>query len=152
MMFFNKEIITFNFEGHSKEQVLSHLSAEFIENDLVTQDFYASIISRELSFPTGLWMNDTGIAIPHTDSEKVKQAQIGFMSLKQPVTFKEMANKDNEIEVSLIFMLALKQSDQQLSMLQKLVNLFQNESMVKQLKECTSLIEFKSIMKNAGIE
>lgn len=151
-MYFNKEIVLLNFDGNSKEEALRVLSDYFIKYGLVTSDFYEGIISRESNFPTGLFVNGTGVAIPHTDSEKVIHPQIGFMSLKKPVKFRDMANKDNEIDVSLIFMLALKKSDEQLSMLQKLVDLFQNERSVNQLKECTSRIEFKNIMKNAEIE
>lgn len=71
--------------------------------------FAENVLKREEVFPTGLLINDVGIAIPHTDAEHVNDSQIAFMSLKTPVTFYEMGTADKEISVSLIFMLALKE-------------------------------------------
>lgn len=150
-MLFDKEVAIFHFHAESKEHALKTLADQLLEKDLVTEDFYEGIISREMNFPTGLFVNGTGVAIPHTDSDKVKQSQIGFMSLSEPVKFMDMADKNNTIDVSLIFMLALKKSNEQLTTLQKLIELFQNEQIINQLKQCSSIEEFKNIMKNTDI-
>ena len=151
-MYFDKEIVLFHYDGDSRDCALKALSDEFLKQDLVAPEFYDGILSREKQFPTGLFVNGTGIAIPHTNSDLVKNPQIGFMSLKNPVKFRDMANMDNEIDVSLIFMLALKKSEEQLATLQKLMDLFQNETLINRLKECTSVSDFRSIMNEAGLD
>ena len=151
-MLFDEEIVIFKFLANSKEHALKTLSDCFLEKDLVTPDFYDGIITRESNYPTGLFVNETGVAIPHTDGDKVKRSQIGFMSLSKPVKFMDMADKNKSIDVKLIFMLALKEANEQLTTLQKLIDLFQNKNLIGQLKECTSIEEFKNIMTEAGIE
>lgn len=96
--------------------------------------FAENVLKREEVFPTGLLINDVGIAIPHTDAEHVNDSQIAFMSLKKPVTFYEMGTADKEISVSLIFMLALKEPHAQLEMLQKLITMFQKKRWFKSFK------------------
>ncbi|MNI84124.1 Phosphoenolpyruvate-dependent sugar phosphotransferase system, EIIA 2 [compost metagenome] len=74
------------------------------------------------------------------------------MSLKEPVIFKDMVDEKNEIKVSAIFMLGLLKSEQQIDILQKLVDLFQDQEMLKKVIACTNIEEFKSIMKKANID
>ena len=91
-----------------------------------------------------------GVAIPHTDPDKVIEPQIGFMSLKHPVTFHQMGD-NAEIQVKLIFMLALKKSDDQLSMLQKLMALFQNQEAMDALQKIEQKNDFLDLMKKNEI-
>ena len=56
-----------------------------------------------------------------------------------------------KIPVNMIFMLALKQSDSQLSMLQKLMALFQNREAMNTLRSITSVDEFILVMNKNGI-
>ena len=58
---------------------------------------------------------------------------------------------NTEIPVNMIFMLALKQSDSQLTMLQKLMALFQNQEAMNALQSITSIDEFILVMKKNGI-
>lgn len=151
MDYFSKEIILFDKKANTKEEVLKLLSDDFESNGLVESDFYDSIIKREQSFPTGLQVGDIGIAIPHTDSDKVKEAQLGYLSLQEPVIFNDMGDENNKIKVSMIFMLGLTEPHSQLTMLQKLIGLFQNQELITRLKKCNSVKEFKEIIKIADI-
>lgn len=151
MNYFSEEVILFNKYVSDKEEALKLLSDQLKDKDLVEDNFYRGIIEREKNYPTGLQVGDIGIAIPHTDSDKVKKAQLGFLSLKQPVIFKDMGDANNEIEVSMIFMLALKDPDSQLTMLQKLIGLFQDKTLINRLKQCTEIEEFKMIMDKAEL-
>ncbi|NAP00674.1 PTS sugar transporter subunit IIA, partial [Halomonas sp. MG34] len=71
---------------------------------------------------------------------------IAFASLKNPVKFKAMGNSGSDVEVKLIFMLALDNPEAQLQTLQQLTSIFQNEEMVKKLAEVNSSEEFTSVM------
>ncbi len=48
-------------------------------------------------------------------------------------------------------MLGLKKSEEQVQMLQKLVDMFQNEELLNEIISCTNISEFKAIMKKANI-
>ena len=56
-----------------------------------------------------------------------------------------------EIQVKLIFMLALKKSDDQLSMLQKLMALFQNQEAMDALQKIDQKNDFLDLMKKNEI-
>lgn len=152
-MFFQEGIALLQVEGQlTRDEALRQLAEEFARRGLVTEAFYAGILEREKVFPTGLPVSGTGIAIPHTDSDKVNRSQIGFMSLQQPVRFEAMGGMGEEVEVRLIFMLALKEAHEQLEMLQKLIALFQDEARVERLLACQTESEYLSIIREAGLE
>jgi PTS system galactitol-specific IIA component len=151
-MFFSEEIAFFNQSCSSKEEALKKLADDFLAKGLVKDTFFQAVIDREKDYPTGLSINGIGVAIPHTDGIHIIKPQIGFMSLKEPVIFKDMVDANHEIEVSTIFMLGLLKSEQQVDMLQKLVELFQDEVLFKKVIACKNIDEFNDIMKIANID
>ena len=118
----------------NNKEVLSNLADYLKEEKMVKESFKEAILEREKSYPTGLQFDGYGIALPHTDSEHVIKSQIAIMTLEKPVKFVEMATTDKEIEVKTIFMLALKDSNQHIKILQKVMELLQD-------KEAMSMIE-----------
>ncbi|WP_270330013.1 PTS sugar transporter subunit IIA [Lapidilactobacillus dextrinicus] len=149
-MLFDKEVILFDQSVTSNIDALTLLANQLNEVGSVNDQYKDAILKRESEFPTGLQTSSVGIAIPHTDADKVVEPQIGFMRLKNPVKFLQMGD-NSEVQVKMIFMLALKQSEDQLTMLQTLMNLFQNEEAMSRLQELSSKKEFLEIMKQVGI-
>ncbi|WP_284141796.1 MULTISPECIES: PTS sugar transporter subunit IIA [unclassified Virgibacillus] len=148
-MLFDKEIILLQKENVSvKEEALEELAQHFKDNGLVTDEFIPGVLNREKKFPTGLYVNDVGIAIPHTDSDKVRSSQIGFMSLKHPVDFRAMDGSSEVIPVRLIFMLGLKEAHEQLEILQKLMGLIQKKSVLDELLNCSNKADYLSVIKS----
>ncbi|CDO03524.1 EIICBA-Mtl [Oceanobacillus picturae] len=142
----NPELIYPNIECQTKEEVLKFVANQLVKSGYVTEKFVESILEREEVFPTGLPTLPFGVAIPHTDADKVMEPIIAFASLKNPVKFKAMGNSGADVEVKLIFMLALDNPEAQLQTLQQLTSIFQNEEMVKKLAEVNSSEEFTSVM------
>ena len=149
-MLFDKEVILFNQDASDNVSALTRLADSMYAKGVVTDEYKDALLKREESFPTGLMTQTIGVAIPHTDPDKVIEPQIGFMSLKHPVTFHQMGD-NAEIQVKLIFMLALKKSDDQLSMLQKLMALFQNQEAMDALQSVDQKKDFLALMKKNGI-
>lgn len=150
-MLFDESVINFQINPSSQEELLSSLSDQLLEKGVVKDTFVTGIIDREKNFPTGLPVQPFGVAIPHTDNDHVVKEQIGFASLKEPVKFKIMGSDSDYVDVSLVFILALKYPDKQLDMLQKLITLFQNEGVLNQLYECNEVDLFKEIMRTNNI-
>lgn len=150
-MYLDKRIIFLKESYNSKEEAISRLAEEFFRKNLVKETFYDAIIEREKGYPTGLDINGIGVAIPHTDGIHIIVPQIGFMSLNEPITFKNMVNDKEDIKVKAIFMLGLLKSEEQISMLQKLVELFQDKDLLEKVIGCKSADEFINIMKRADI-
>lgn len=150
-MFFNHQIALLKKNVSSKEVAFQLLADELMENDCVNEDFLANIIKREEIFPTGLEINGIGVAIPHTDSEYVKESQVGFLSLEKPLSFIEMGTNDKEIPVSLLFMLALKEPHEQLEMLQRLIEMFQQEGVLESLMKVNQKEAYQGIIQKYGL-
>ncbi|UDM78528.1 PTS sugar transporter subunit IIA [Vagococcus fluvialis] len=145
-MYFDEEVVLFQSATITQEEALTKLGNKMLEKNIVNEHFLENVLKREQTYPTGLAVNGIGIAIPHTDSEFVIKSQLGFMSLEDPVTFYEMGTLDQEVEVRLIFMLALKEAHEQLAMLQQLIELFQKDEVVEQLLKVSDVTNFLDIM------
>ncbi len=151
IMFFDKKISIFQGEFESREQALESIADLLVEKQLVGTCFKKNILEREVTFPTGLPTVPYGVAIPHTDADYVTTQQIGFASLKKPIEFQMMGNSNEKVEVSLIFMLAIKNADEHLGMLQKLIEIIQSEESVKDLMSCTSQRELDKVLLPLGL-
>lgn len=145
-MYFDEEVVLFQSATITQEEALTKLANEMLEKKIVNEQFLENILKREQTYPTGLAVNGIGIAIPHTDSEFVIKSQLGFMALEEPVTFYEMGTLDQEVEVKLIFMLALKEAHEQLAMLQQLIDLFQKDEIVEKILKVKDVTNFLDIM------
>lgn len=118
----------------NNKEVLSSLADYLIEEKMVKPSFKNAVLEREDSYPTGLQFDGYGIALPHTDSEHVIKSQIAIMTLEKPVKFVEMASSDKEIDVKNIFMLALKDSNQHIKILQKVMELLQDKEAMSKIE------------------
>lgn len=126
---FEKKIVLLKVGNVSDQyKVLELLARQLYKEKVVKSSYVDAVIEREKIYPTGLLMeNDIGIAIPHTESEHVLQNQIALMTLESPIDFMHMADGDKIVPVRIIFMLALKEPESQLSILQNLMALGQEK-------------------------
>lgn len=150
MAFFDESVTFFKLEVEERSEILKVMAQALYEKGLVMETFEKAVLEREEVFPTGLPLGTYGVAIPHTDAEHVVRSQMAFASLKNPVTFRMMGTGEN-MEVSLVFMLALKQSDDQLTMLQRLVEIFQDATRLEEFAACQSHEEFKQVLHKVGL-
>lgn len=151
-MIFDRKIAFFALEANDKKDALKQMADSLYAAGLVETSFYNGIVEREEKFPTGLSVVPYGVAIPHTDAVHVKTPQIAFATLKNPVKFHLMGNGGNEIDVSLIFMLALKKAEDQLIMLQKLMEIFQDSSLLTDFATCKDQEELDALLTKVGLE
>lgn len=150
-MYFDKKINFFHLNVNSQKELFETLANELVKNDIVKESYLEGISEREAEYPTGILFENTGFAIPHTDSKHVKQSQICFASLAKPVEFKDMMDKSKTVSVELVFMLAMSQPHEQVETLQNLMTLFQDKVAVEKIKECNGDEEFSEILQNANI-
>ncbi len=149
---FDEKIALFHRHAKDKEEALRILADEFMNSGVAKDTFYDGLINREKDFATGLSLNNMCVAIPHTDPEHVNRTQIGFMSLEEPVEFIEMGTEDKKIPVTLIFMLALKEAHQQLDMLMKLMDVFQNDELMEKFRNVEDFEEYYELVEEAGLD
>ena len=149
---FDEKIALFKQKASNKEEALKILADEFMKKGVGKETFYDAILAREKTFATGLSCNNMCVAIPHTDPEHVNKVQLGFMTLETPVDFIEMGTEDKHIGVTLIIMMALKEAHQQLDMLMKLMDVFQNDEIMERLSKTNNFDELYTIIKEVGLD
>ena len=149
---FDAKIALFHQKAKDKEEALKILADEFINSGVAKETFYDGLITREKNFATGLTLNNMCVAIPHTDPEHVNRTQVGFMSLNEPVEFIEMGTDDKVIPVTMMFMLALKEAHQQLDMLMKLMDVFQNDELMDKFKAVDNYEDYYRLIEEAGLK
>lgn len=145
-MYFDKKLCMFHQTFASQDELFEAMFKTMYQAGVVKDNYLEGIKEREAEYPTGLLIGNTGFAIPHTDSSKVNYSQICFASLNQPVKFSNMGDKNDKVEVELVFMLAMSQPHEQVQTLQNLIALFQNEEAISALKQCETEEEFINIL------
>ena len=86
--------------------------------------FIEALLEREDQFPTGLPTEGIKFAIPHADGRFVRKNELALAVLSEPIEFRRMDNPGQEVLVEVVVMMAIKDSETQLEMLQKLIALF----------------------------
>ncbi|MEB8127595.1 PTS sugar transporter subunit IIA [Staphylococcus succinus] len=138
--------IILNLEARTSDAALSELAELMYSNGYVKASYKDAVIAREKSFATGLPTVYCSVAIPHTDIEHVEAKSIGVAVLKDTVPFVIMGEAKETTDVKLIFMLAMDKEDAQLSLLQKLMGIFQNDQLLKTIVNAKARNEIAQVI------
>lgn len=128
---FNQSYIKRFSQSVSFSDVVNELSRHLLDKDLVTNEYAEAVKQREDKFPTGLPTSPIGTAIPHTDPQYVKQNAVSVAILDKPINMKVMASENEYTDVSIIFLLALGESNRQLNILQNVMKIVQNQELLQ---------------------
>lgn len=121
-------------EAEDAHAAILALTAALVKTNHVTSEFAEDVWQREQTFPTGLPTQPLAVAIPHADPDHVNQSAVCLGILKSPVSFAQMgADSSTVLEVYLIFLLAIKEREKQVEMIQQLIQLIQTGSLLEQL-------------------
>lgn len=140
----HEDLVLIDYEANNQDDLLISLSKILIEKGYVKSSFTKGILDREKIFPTGLNTEGVKVAIPHADAKHVNIPAILIAKLKKPIVFKEMSSGTDDIEVSLVFMLAIKKSEDQPNTLSNLMTIFSNGEILKSIymsKSASEIIE-----------
>nr|WP_245186896.1 PTS sugar transporter subunit IIA [Enterococcus larvae] len=133
-----KQNIFVDLEVTSFEELIQQIASPLIQAGDVAVEFPEQVILREKSFPTGLPTEPIGVAIPHTDAKYVNNNRVTIATLKNPIDMEIMGGMDEgTIQVSIVFLLALGQSNKQLNILQKLMTVLPKAELLERLKNGT---------------
>lgn len=144
---FSEQVLLFHQDLKTQAEVFEDLNKKLLAKGVVNDEFLDAVKKREIKFPTGLQLESGfGVAIPHTDPQFVNENQIGFMSLDNPIQFRQMGSDTEKVQVKMVFILCLKEAHKQLDMLQSLMTLFGDSEQIEQLYKCKSPDEFLKII------
>lgn len=130
----NEKLVLLDLKVGSKFEAIEVMGKNLVDLDVVLPTFISATIEREKKYSTGLPGIDFAVAIPHTESAHVKEDAISIAVLHEPVSFNLMGTDNVELEIKMIFLLAIKNVEKQVKVLQHLMELFQKENALNQLK------------------
>lgn len=137
-MHFGEELIALNVVKETKEDVITLLAQRLKQQGYVKDSFLDAILAREQVYPTGLPLKSFGVAIPHTDVIHVEKPSMAVAVLQNPVRFQMMGNPETDVMAEIVFVLAVKDPNEQIVMLERLMNLFQNDAKMEELRQVTT--------------
>jgi PTS system galactitol-specific IIA component len=130
--YLKKDLIVNNLDAKKTVDVFKNMSDILFRAGFVKNSFFDGLVDRESKFPTGLLMGKYNVAIPHTDAIHVMKPAIAIATLKNPVKFNCM-DGNGDVDVNVVFTMALNEPHSQILMLQQLMLLIQNESILENM-------------------
>ena len=143
------EYVLTDLSATSKEDALTQMARLLVDRGNCGPEFVEAILERERHHPSGLPMPGPKIAIPHTDAEHVRESVILFVRLPEPVTFLSMGSPDDKLSVRMISMFALKEKKRIGDMLETLINVYQDETVLQAILEAPGSESIYALLKNA---
>lgn len=129
------DLIMPQIKAANKYEILEELAKLLIFKGYVKCSFLDAVIEREKKFPTGLPTLGAGVAIPHADSNHVNMPGVAIATLEKPVKFNVMGNPEEEVDVNIVFMLAINDPKMQLQLLQEITKILQNQDVLLKLTQ-----------------
>ncbi|MGM0603201.1 MAG: PTS sugar transporter subunit IIA [Bacillota bacterium] len=142
-----KDLILINDQSKTQEELFKKVSEILMKKNIVKESYYNALLERESIFPTGINTEPINVAIPHTDNKHIKRASLMIVKMDNPITFKQMDDKNNEVNVEVIFFLLIDEKEKQSKFLSKLIMAFQNSSFLKSIKNSENKDEILNLVK-----
>ena len=140
-----EDLVVVPMQAHSATDAITQLGTRLQAGGFVREFWIPAALEREKTFATGLPTAGVGVAIPHADVEHVRQQAIAVGVLEEPVPFGEMGNPDSTVSVRIVCALAVAQSELLVTLLQRLVDMFQSPGVLGQIAEACSPAEVVAI-------
>jgi galactitol PTS system EIIA component len=133
----NEDLVSVHLKAQTDAEVITQLSNIFIDLGYVRPSFTAAAIGREETAPTGLPTPGLGTAVSHAEIEHTLKPGIAVGTLEKPVKFGQLGDPDNQIDISIVFMLSITQPKMQVYLLQSLIEIYKHESLLRKLHAAT---------------
>ena len=133
-LIFNEDLIEIKFDAKTKDDVIYCLGDKLRKVDCIKEGFEKAVLEREKQYPTGL-PTPVPIALCHEKAEWVKKTAISIATLKEPVRFNNMGNPSTVVDVDIVFLLAIKEPNNHMKLLKKLMVFFKDEETLIQIRD-----------------
>ncbi|MFY8331719.1 PTS sugar transporter subunit IIA [Vagococcus carniphilus] len=145
----DKELVFRDLTVNSDKEALAFLANELYEKGYVKKEYIGAIQAREEEYPTGLPSTIPIIAIPHANFDLVNKTTLAIATLKNPINFNNMENKKELLPVQIIIMMAIGEPHGQVEMLQKIVNIIQDEPLRKEMMTANNNEKLLELLKKS---
>lgn len=143
----DERLVLVNQSLSSQDEVFEKLGSCFIEAGYCKESYVDALKERERFYPTGLSINGFGIAIPHTDDSHVNREVEGVLTLAEPVSFVQMGSDDIEVQVKVVMMLAIKNPQDHMTKLQRILKIVQDEKLMEKVHQAKTKSDIIQMIK-----
>ena len=145
----DEKLINVNLNVKDSNEIIEVLGRQLLESGFVKETYINAVLKREENLPTGLRTGSVNVAIPHTDVTHVNKSAIAISTLEKPVNFSLMEDPTKEAEVELVFLLAVKEPEEQTKLLKSLMSIFQNKELLDQIKNAKNSRSLNELLKSS---
>lgn len=145
-LLFDEGLVSFLSDGESPASVERCLAELLVKRGCVRDSFVASVVERELLYPTGLEAGAHNVAIPHCDAEHTVRPAVCVGVLRPAVAWHRMDDADELCDVELVVMLALSDSHDHLEMIQRVIGLVQDQELIGAVLASNEAAEVASLI------
>lgn len=144
------EWILLDASAKDSTDIIRQLCALLRQSGCIGERYCQDVIEREKEYPTGLPSEGVTAAIPHAFSDDVKETAVAIAVLREPVLFRNIADYDEELPVSLVFLLANGTGDgEHMDSLQELMDSMSRPSLLTAVKNAADAEEIREILAHA---
>ncbi len=144
------EWILLDASAKDSTDIIEQLCALLRQSGCIGEKYCQDVIAREKEYPTGLPSEGVTAAIPHAFSEDVTETAVAIAVLREPVMFRNIADYDEELPVSLVFLLANGTGDgEHMDSLQELMDSMSRPSLLTAVKNAASAEEIRDVLAHA---
>ena len=129
---FDKNLIKTHCSLNNSDEIIRFGSSLLHEQGVVTEKYCDEVIQREKIYPTGI-ASFVNFAICHTSPQFSIGNKVCIITLKSPVIFHDMAEKDKILNISIVYLLAFNSAQGHLKALQDIVKIMSNENIANQI-------------------
>lgn len=132
----NREHVRLGIQARDAQDAIQQLTDALVQTGHVQAEFAADVWAREQIYPTGLPTQPIPVAIPHADPAHVHASAVCIGVLQAPVQFGQMGTDGSTLlEARLVFLLAIKEVEKQVQMIQQLMTVLQTPSLLEGLSD-----------------
>jgi PTS system galactitol-specific IIA component len=148
MNYLDPGAIVLGVKAATDQDVIRILADRLLALGYVKPSFADAVIAREVMLPTGLPLGcDNNVAVPHTDPEHVLRPGLALATLVEPVSFSNMEDPDEKLQVSVVFLMALNDKDKQIEMLQQIAGTIHSPEIISALIQSESVEDVSRILR-----
>lgn len=149
MIITRKELIMLNASAENSTDIITQLCARLQQAGCIGYKYCAEVLEREKDYPTGLPSEGVTVAIPHAFSHDVTETAVAVAVLKEPVTFRDISDYDEELQVSVVFLLAnTAGGDGHMDSLQELMDCMSRPALLIAVRDAVNEEEIVDILQH----
>ncbi|MGO2137765.1 MAG: PTS sugar transporter subunit IIA [Leuconostoc mesenteroides] len=133
--------ILLNQSFSNQEEYFQKITKKLMTENMVKEGYFESITKREITYPTGLYIGEQSIAIPHTDYQLSNVTAILVSVLKDSLPFQRMDDPEETVSVNVIIQLLFDSPDKQPQLLKELMNKVTNQDFLQAIMGAKSKTE-----------